>query len=102
MRSGVPVELPGGKQLIIGTLSESSPCRGKSIGSCFLLDHQDEIEVIAIFRQEQTLLPHPGVVLRTGDRLLIITSPGAREQLVKHFAPISPPESLERTPALTH
>jgi chloride channel protein, CIC family len=93
LASGIPVDLPGSKQLMIGTLSPRSPCKGQPLEACSILDHGNEIETVAVFRQEHTLLPHPGLRLQVGDRLLIIATPQARAQVAQHFAPVSPPNS---------
>jgi TrkA-C domain len=93
---GIPVDLLDGKQLMLGTLSAKSPCRDKPIESCFLLDHGNDVETVAVFRQEHTFLPHPDLKLQVGDRLLIISTPQAREQLAQHFAPLSPPRALQK------
>lgn len=91
LESGIPVDLPDDKRLVLGVLTSKSPYSGKSIKTCFPSNGQDEIEVVAVFRQGHTLLPHANLKLQAGDRVLCIASPAAWSQLVQHFA--SPSES---------
>jgi chloride channel protein, CIC family len=93
LASGIPVDLPGGKQLLIGILNAKSPCQGKPIESCFSLDHGTEVETVAVFREEHTLLPHPGLKLQAGDRLLLIATPQGREKAAQHLAKLTPAAS---------
>lgn len=83
--SGFPIDLPGNKQVLIGTLKPDSPCIGSSIKQSFSnLDH-DELELIAIIRGNETLIPHPDIILQPGDRLLAIASPAAWRQQAENF-----------------
>jgi len=38
---------------------------------------------MAVFRQGEVLLPHPDMVLREGDRILVVTTPRVRARLVQ-------------------
>jgi len=86
--SGVPVDLPGNKQLIIGVLRADSSYFGKPIREYFSLNKRDDVEIVTIFRKGDTLLPHDNLVLKANDRLLAITSPAGREQLAHHIEPL--------------
>jgi CIC family chloride channel protein len=88
LASGIPVDLPGNKQLIIGVLRADSSYVGKPIQNYFSLNKRDEVEIVNIFRQGHTLLPHDNLVLNSGDRILAIVSPQGKENLSRHITPL--------------
>jgi len=88
LASGVPVDLPGEKQMIIGILRTDSSYVGKPIREYFSLNKRDEVEIVTVFRKGNTLLPHDSLVLKAGDRLLAITSLAGRKQLSQHLTPL--------------
>ncbi len=90
LASGIPVDLPDGKQLTMGVLRSESPWVGQSVHSDCLVEARDDIEIMAILRQGQMLLPHPDTVLRAEDQLLVITSSQARARLAEHLTLLSP------------
>lgn len=92
LASGIPVDLPDGKQLHVGVLKSESPWVNKTIESGYWeeINHgmQDEIEIIAILHKGNVLFPHFDTVLQLGDRLLMITSPQGWEWIGQHIAPL--------------
>ena len=87
LASGVPVDLPDGKELILGTLSESSTWSGQPI-MIEAPDHNPEItEIVAVFRRSRTILPncHDADRFRPGDQLLIIAPQGSHSEVAEHF-----------------
>lgn len=84
MESGVPIDLPDGKQLVLGTLRPESPCVKKSIEKGCLLNQNEDWEIVAVLRHEHLLLPHPNTVLAAEDQLLVLTSPKTFEDLRRH------------------
>jgi CIC family chloride channel protein len=89
LASGIPVDMPGNKQLIIGVLHANSLYVGKPIQMYFSLNKRDEVEIVAIIRDGRTLLPHANLVLQASDRLLAIVSPKGRDQLAQYLTPLS-------------
>jgi CIC family chloride channel protein len=89
LASGVPVDLPGDRQMVIGILRADSRYAGKPIETYFNLNQEDEVEIVAVFRQGRTIVPQTGLVLRAGDRLLAIASQAGRAQLAHELAPLS-------------
>jgi CIC family chloride channel protein len=85
LASGIPVDLPGGKQLMMGSLAAQSPFVGQPVLSDLLVDDNNTAEVVAVFRDGCVLSPQPGVKLQVGDQMLIIASPQAQKQLTQHF-----------------
>ena len=88
LASGIPVTLPDGKLLLLGVVRAESPLAGMTIPDTFPPDLDGQVEILAAFREGRTYLPHSDFALRGGDQMLVVVSPGARERLAKHFAPI--------------
>jgi chloride channel protein, CIC family len=88
--SGIPVDMPDGKRLVIGMLRPKSPHVGMRVQEIFPADKRDDMEVVAIFRQGHTLLPHAGLVFEPEDRMMAVTTSGAWERLADHFSPYTP------------
>jgi len=89
LASGIALDLPDGSRLALGILKKKSPYVGKSIQESFPLDEQEDVEVVAVFRQGHTLLPHSGLILEPEDRLLVLTTEEVWKRLESHLA--SPP-----------
>jgi len=81
LASGISLDLPDGKRLALGSLKKKSPYVGKAIQESFPVDDQEDLEVVAVFRQGHTLLPHSGLVLKAADRLLVLTTLDAWREL---------------------
>jgi hypothetical protein len=64
LASGIPIDLPDGKRLGRGVLKPKSPYAGQSVQKSFPVDGQEDLEVVAIFRERNTLLPHSGIILQ--------------------------------------
>jgi len=89
LASGIPVTLPGGKQLLLGVIREESPFAGKAISSHPPPDLDGQVEILAAFREGRTYLPDMDFQLQAGDQMLVVISEGAKDRLMKqHFAPI--------------
>jgi CIC family chloride channel protein len=87
--SGIPIDLPDGKRLGLGFLKPKSPYVGRSVQKSFPVDGQEDLEVVAIFREGNTLLPHSGIILQADDRLLVLASQEAWSRLEPHLSPAS-------------
>jgi hypothetical protein len=90
LQSGVPVDLGREKQLMIGVLQLESPWVGKPISSGCQKDLENEMEIIAILRDGQILMPYPDMLLKAEDRILAITSPHLKKRLERHLGPHRP------------
>jgi CIC family chloride channel protein len=86
--SGLPIKMPGRKELSVGVLRPESSFVGKTIQSCYEAAAGTSLEVIAILRDGEVLLPQSDAVLRENDRLLIIGSSKARSRIAEHFIPL--------------
>jgi Trk K+ transport system NAD-binding subunit len=88
----VKFDLPGGRQLTMGSVSEESPLVGKTIAELYRRLQPHELEVVVVMRREHLLLPHGNTLLEASDRLVFIASPRAREELAKITTPVSEDE----------
>jgi len=89
LASGIPVNLPGGKQLLLGVIREESSFAGTTISSHPPPDLDGQVEILAAFREGRTYMPDSDFQLQAGDQMLVVISEGAKDQLMKqHFAPI--------------
>jgi CIC family chloride channel protein len=91
--SGVPVKLPGRKELNLGILRPESSLVGKTIQNCYELAADGALEIIGIVRGGEIVLPTRDTVLQEGDRLLIVGSPEARARIAQHVASLEPAKS---------
>jgi len=89
LAAGIPVDLPDGKRLLMGILDPESPFVSKRIALCFPEATQDDLELVAVFRENHTLLPHTNVRLRAGDRLMVVASPKGQERLAFHLSALA-------------
>jgi CIC family chloride channel protein len=90
LASGIPIDLPDNKNLLIGVLKPDSPYANQPIQAAFETANHEDLEIVAIFRDGHTLLPHPEIILEPEDRLLVITSPQVWRQQKQHFNPLTP------------
>ncbi len=86
--SGLPVKMPGRKELHVGVLRPESSFVGKTVQSCYEATAGASFGVIAILRNGEVLLPQGETLLQENDRLLIIGSSKARSRIAEHFAPV--------------
>lgn len=77
LERGIPVELPDGKQLVLCMLRRGSSYLGEPVTVCFPVNSENNVEVVAVFRNGATLLPHAQIKLEADDRILLIASPEA-------------------------
>ncbi|MGH9712577.1 MAG: chloride channel protein [Candidatus Acidiferrales bacterium] len=88
--SGIPVKMPGRKELNLGVLRPESSLVGKTIQACYQAARDGALEIIGIVRAGEVILPTPDTTLQKHDRLLIIGPGHARALLSEHIAPIEP------------
>lgn len=87
LESGIPLELPNNNHLALRALRAHSPCVGKTIESSMPLLKPGVVDIIAILRGGETVLPHPTTMLEEGDQILMIVSREEPEQLAEHLGP---------------
>jgi CIC family chloride channel protein len=84
--TGMPVDLPDDRQMVLLTIQDRSPCVGQTVMCLLSFDESDQVEVIAAFRKGHTLFPHSEKSLQAGDKLLAIVSPKGREELTEYIS----------------
>ena len=87
LASGIPVDLPDGRRLGLGGLKADSSYVGRSVQESFPLSSRTGLEVVAVFRQGQTLMPQSDLILQAEDQLLVFALPEAWSQLEAHLSP---------------
>lgn len=83
LRTGIPVEVPGGRRLFIGVLRPDSPLRNRPAGADGAGLGEDT-RIFAIIRGEHMMVPGASVTLEAGDRLLLLTTPDGQQRLAQH------------------
>jgi CIC family chloride channel protein len=85
--TGMPVDLPDKRQMVLLNIQPNSYCINKSILSLQSMDTSDEFEIITGFRKGHMLLPHTHVNLQAGDRLLALVTPEGMDLLAHIVSP---------------
>jgi CIC family chloride channel protein len=85
LESGIPLQLSGGKQLFMGVVQPGSPLIGASLESISKTVLDGSWNVMAIFREQGTVVPTATTVIKENDRLLVACSPQVRNQLAAHL-----------------
>jgi NhaP-type Na+/H+ and K+/H+ antiporter len=88
LQSRIKFDLPGNQELTMAQVKKDSPILGKSIAALYEQLNTYQFEIIAVMRREHVLLPHPETILQAKDRLVMITSPHAREPLAQFVVPL--------------
>ncbi len=89
LESGIPLELPEGKQLMLASLKASSKCIGTKLNENCLLNNEADWEVISVVRDDHLFIPFKGMMLKQNDELLILTYSDQIEKIEEHIKPIS-------------
>ena len=95
LRSHVRFDLPGGRELTMGVIEDDSPIVRRRLADLYNELAQYDFEVVTIRRREHMLLPHGDTLLEPGDRLVMITSPQAREPLARFVAPVTDEQQVD-------
>jgi len=85
LEMGIPVDLPGGKQLVIGKLRPDSQYVGRQASTCCSTEQFKKIDLLALFRGPQMLTHISDTRFQGGDRLLLIVSPETWKEQAQHF-----------------
>ncbi len=89
IESGVPVDLPDGKQLMIETIAPDSPWAGLPVKEGSFVGDDVDWEIVALLRDEHLVIPHPNTIMEPEDQILILIPPEVREELERHFVSAS-------------
>jgi chloride channel protein, CIC family len=86
--SGVPITVPGKKEMNVGVLRAQSTLVGKTIQAYYEMAGDASLEIVGVLRGGEVILPSRDTVLQEGDRILIIGSQRARSRIREHLAPL--------------
>jgi CIC family chloride channel protein len=92
LNSGVPLRLPGGKELSVGILRPESDLAGKTVGACREIVGIKALRIIAILRDGNVVLPEQETTLQKGDWILMVSSAQARNRMTQYLDPLRLPE----------
>ncbi|HEY7566256.1 MAG TPA: chloride channel protein [Gemmatimonadaceae bacterium] len=87
LRSGIPVNLPGGRGLFVATLRETSELARRPLQEGIVLLNHDAATIIAVIRGEHMMAPRPDLVLEPGDRAILVVTANAMDNVRVHFEP---------------
>jgi CIC family chloride channel protein len=83
LRARVPLDLPDGKQLVLGSLDPGSSWVGRSLAEGIV--ESPDAELVAVLRGNHLYLPEPDLTLEGEDRLLLLASPKAWDYVRQHL-----------------
>ncbi len=86
LRSGMALDLPGGKRIEAWVLRKQSALADKRIREWLAGLEDNDVEVLAVMRGQDLLLPLPESILQPGDRILAVTSARGRKVLEVDFS----------------
>jgi len=78
--TGIPIDLPEDRRLIINVVKKDSDQIGKLAKVCFPPECDDEVDLVAVFRGPKLIFPNSKLRIRADDRLLLIASPDGRDK----------------------
>ena len=74
LETGIPIDLPGNRRLVIRPVKKDSVYVGKRVQECCPTENEEELDLVVVFRDKQIIFPHEETYLEAGDRLLLIAS----------------------------
>jgi CIC family chloride channel protein len=84
LRAGIPLDLPDGKQLQLGSLGSASSWVGRAASE--QTEEGAEAELIAVLRGGHLHMPDRALILEAEDRLLFLASPAAWDDIRRQLA----------------
>jgi CIC family chloride channel protein len=87
LETGIPIDLPGNRRLIIKSVKQGSVYEGKRAQECCPSENQEKVDLVVVFRDNQLIFPEEGTQLKVGDRLLLIASYSALQLHEKQLEP---------------
>ena len=85
LETGIPIDLPGNRRLVIRPVMKDSVYVGKRAHECCPSDNEEEVDLVVVFRDKQIIFPHEETYLKAGDRLLLIASSNALQVHQKQY-----------------
>ena len=85
LESKVPLDLTEDEQLFMGSINPLSHCVGTKVNEECIVSLSERGEIVAIFREDQLILPEPNTVLEAEDDLLMIVSRNSLPEIKKRL-----------------
>jgi CIC family chloride channel protein len=85
LRAGIPVELPGGRRLLVAGVRPDSQYLGKSLADVSIYLALSDSSILSVLRGEHMLAPRPDLLVDRGDRLILVSGANAAAALEQHF-----------------
>ncbi len=85
LRAGVPVELPGGRRLLVASVRPESPFVGRSVADASVHLALSDVSILSILRGDHMLAPRPDLMVDRADRLILVAGSQAASTLEQHF-----------------
>jgi chloride channel protein, CIC family len=86
--AGIPVDIPGGRQLVAGELPEETLLAGKRVHEVFPQSEAGKIDILALLNSEGVEIVDSETVLEPGQRVLGLVSPQGRDEFYQEFDPL--------------
>ena len=77
LETGIPIDLPGDRHLVIKPVKKGSFYEGKQSLECCPAENREMVDLVVVFRDGQLIFPHEDTQLKVGDLLLLIASQDA-------------------------
>ncbi len=73
-------------------ITEGSPITGQTVAEA---DRFDSLTFAALFRDDDLVLPQGSTIIKAGDRMVIIGSPGSVQGFAQQVAPVATPDTAD-------
>ncbi len=87
LESETPIEIVGGEQLFLGTLNPHSACAGTRLEDKCIAPGVKGWEIVAVFRDDEMIVPHNDLVLEPEDQILILAESEALKKIMTSLEP---------------
>jgi len=101
LASGVPLDLPDGKRVVMGRVDKRSPYVHQPVEKLLADIPPQEGEVVVVFRNGHTLFPSKGMRLEVDDLVLLILPQETWARVATYFTPLTPPSPDGTAPRRT-
>lgn len=83
--TGIPIDLPGNRRLMIEPIEPDSVYVGKQARECCPAELKEEVDLVGVFRDKQMIFPREKTRFKAGDRLLLIANSETWGQQKRHL-----------------
>ncbi|MFI5280657.1 MAG: chloride channel protein [Gemmatimonadales bacterium] len=87
LRSGIPVEMPGDRRLLVAAIRPGSALIDRAVAATGALLGDHDSSIVAVIRGEHMLAPRPDLVLGAGDRLILVSAVAELDRVWEQVEP---------------